>query len=137
VTLKYPVSLLTTAKPLVSRLTDGPPEALGSRGHFDVANAERGEGIDEGVGDGREGTDIAGFAGALDAERVGLGRHRIAGAMDRREVARPRHRIIHKEAGQELAGGGVEPNVLHQHLTHGLRDAAADLPFVRQVLRVQ
>jgi carbon-monoxide dehydrogenase large subunit len=32
------------------RLTDGAPEALGGGGHFDVADAERGEGVDEGVG---------------------------------------------------------------------------------------
>jgi hypothetical protein len=29
-------------------------------------------------------------------------------------------------------GGGVEPDILHQHLTHALRDAAADLTLEQQ-----
>ena len=52
--------------------------------------------------------------------------------MDRREVARARHRVIHEGAGQQLPRGGVEADVLHQHLTHALRDAAADLTLEQQ-----
>jgi hypothetical protein len=43
-----------------------PPDPLWRGGHFDVADAEWGERVDEGVGDGRERADIAGFAGAFD-----------------------------------------------------------------------
>jgi len=56
------------------RRKDRAPEALGGGGHLDVADAERGAGVGEGVGDRGEGADIAGFARTLDAERVGLRR---------------------------------------------------------------
>jgi len=36
-----------------------------------------GRGRNEGVGDRGEGADIAGFAGAFDAQWVGLSRHRV------------------------------------------------------------
>ena len=53
-------------------------------------------------------------------------------AVDRRERVGARHRVIHERAGQELPRGGVEADVLHQHLAHTLRDAAADLAFEQE-----
>ena len=84
--------------------------------HFDVADAERRKRIDQRVADRREHADIAGFAGTLDPERVGLGRHWIALAIDCREAVGAPHCVIHERAGQELPRIGVEADVLHQHL---------------------
>ena len=94
-----------------------------------MADAERGECVDERVGNRRQRADIAGFAGTLDPERVGLGRHRVAFAVDRREGVGARHRVIHERAGQELPRGRIKADVFQQHLAHTLRDAAADLAF--------
>src|SRR6266478_1858815 len=73
---------------------DRAPDALWGRRHFDVTDAERGEGVDQRVADGRQGADIAGFAGALDAQRVRFGRHRVVFALDRRKVTRAWHCVI-------------------------------------------
>ena len=37
---------------VLNRRFDYAPEALGSGGHFDVADPKRGEGVDDGIGDG-------------------------------------------------------------------------------------
>src|SRR5262245_45809744 len=49
---------------------DGGPDALGGVGHVEVRDAERGEGVDDGVHDGRRADDAAGLADAFRAERV-------------------------------------------------------------------
>src|SRR5215470_14800244 len=119
------------SSPSLCRL-DGAPEAFGSGGHFDVADAERRERVDQGVGNGGEGADIAGLAGTLDPERVGLGRHGVAVAMDGRQIARPRHRVIHERPGEKLARSRVETDVFYEDLADTLRDAAADLALEQQ-----
>jgi hypothetical protein len=48
------------------------PEAFGGGGHLDVADAERGEGVDEGVAHRWRRADIAGFTSTLDAEGLVL-----------------------------------------------------------------
>src|ERR1700731_2366017 len=59
---------------LLLRGADGAPQALGGGRHRHVANAERLQRVDKRVADRRHRADGAGFAGALDAERVGAGR---------------------------------------------------------------
>src|SRR5207237_9928414 len=112
---------------LTSRGADQAPKAFGRGGHRDVADAERRQRVGERVADGRQGADRTGLAGALDAERVGLGRHRVRLAMQRTEIASARHRVIHKGAGDELRRFRVEMDILEHDLADALRDAAMDL----------
>jgi hypothetical protein len=46
--------------------------------------------VDDGVGHRRHGADAAGLARALDAERIGLGRHRVGLDLERRRGRRAR-----------------------------------------------
>src|SRR5882762_366706 len=108
-------------------VADRAPEALGAGRHRQVADAEQLQRVDEGVADRRHRADRAGFARALDAERVSPGRHRAGFAMDVRQIVGARHRVIHEGTGDELAGGWVEMDVLQQDLPGSLGDAAADL----------
>ena len=64
--------------------SDRAPHPLGRRRHLDVAHAEIRERIHHRVRDRRHRADAAGLAAALDAERIGLGRHRIALDVDAR-----------------------------------------------------
>src|SRR5712692_1666629 len=57
------------------RVPDRPPNPFGCRRHLDVLDAEMRERVHDRVGDRRHGADAAGLARALDAERVGRGRH--------------------------------------------------------------
>src|SRR5258708_11519932 len=52
--------------------------------HLDVTDAERGEGVDEGVGDCGQRADVAGLPSPLDADPVGFVRHPGAGPMGHR-----------------------------------------------------
>jgi len=96
-----------------------------------MAHAEFRQRIDQGVGHGRHGADATGFAGAFDAERIGLGRYWVTLDCHGAEVVRMRHGVVHERAGDELAGG-VEMDVFHQNLTGALRDAAMDLAMQQQ-----
>src|SRR5262245_23059111 len=102
------------------------PEPLWRRRHLDVAHAEVGERVDQRVGDRGHGTDAAGFARALDPERIGAGRNWIALDFDCADVVRPRHGVVHEGTGQVLAVA-IELYVLHQDLADALRDAAHEL----------
>ena len=53
--------------------------------------------------DRRQRADGAGLAGALDAERIGLGRHLVGRRSRTRQIVGARHAVIHERAGQELA----------------------------------
>ncbi len=68
----------------------------------------------------------AGLAAALDAERIGLGRHRMCADRERRHVGGARQRIVHVGAGEELAFGIVDRH-LHQGLADALHGAAMQL----------
>src|SRR5215470_4991842 len=86
-----------------SRGLDCLPYRCWRRRHVQVRHAERREGVDEGVHHGRRRTDGAGFAGALDAQRVGL-----AGDLDpaegvARQVVGARHGVVHEGGGEQLA----------------------------------
>src|SRR5579875_116443 len=108
------------------------PDPLGRGGHLDMANAERREGVDQRVADRRQRADRAGLAGALDAERVGPGRHRMVLLPDRRQIIGPRQRIIHERAGEQLPRNGIEADVFEKRLPQPLGDAAGDLAFEQQ-----
>jgi len=47
--------------------------------------------------------DIAGLASTLDAQRVGLGRHRVLVHLEGAHLVGTRQAVIHKGAGEELA----------------------------------
>src|SRR5439155_6194719 len=51
-------------------LLDRAPQAFGRQRHLDMADAERLQRVDDGVGDRRRRADRAGLAAAFDAERV-------------------------------------------------------------------
>ena len=73
---------------LFPRCLDRLPHLLGRRRHVDMRDAERRERIDHGVHDRGERADIAGLARAFDAERIGLGRHRVLLDLERRTYRR-------------------------------------------------
>ena len=50
-----------TVSSSIAHPLDYAPDALGGRRHFDVADAERGERVDERVGDRGQGADITGL----------------------------------------------------------------------------
>src|SRR6185437_4344982 len=121
----YPGFPLTREWPpkLRSRLAYRAPDALGRGRHFEMRHAERvGDGADDGRGRGRD----AGLAGAFDAERVAVGRHRVLLGREIRQIARQWHRVIHEAAGEKLTVL-VEDDCFHQRLTDALRRAAMHL----------
>ena len=86
-----------------------------------------GQGVDDGVDDGRGGADGAGLADALDAELVGRrGRDGVA-ERDRRHVARRRHEVLGERRRLEVAVAVVD-RFLEQRLGEALDDAAVHLP---------
>src|ERR1700752_4603003 len=82
---------------------DRPPDHLRRRRHLDVAHAELGQRVDDRIRHCRHRADAAGFAGALDAERIALGRYRMAVGVDGADVLGTRHGGVHERAGDELA----------------------------------
>ena len=69
----------------------------------------------------------AGFADALDAERIGGRRHIEHGVAQRRHVVGARHGVVHERAGDELAVAVVVDDVLHQRLAEPCRERAVQL----------
>jgi len=96
--------------------------------------AAPGTGVGDRVHDGGERPGGAGFADALDAERVGGGRHALLGGHERRNVGGARHRVIHERAGDELAGAVID-EMLQQDLTDALHDRAMHLAFDDHVIQ--
>jgi hypothetical protein len=72
---------LTALRPngLGGRSFQRAPDALRRGGAGDIGDAERRQGVGNGVGDGREGGDGAGFTAASDAERVGRAARAVEG----------------------------------------------------------
>ena len=87
--------------------------------------------VEHGVHDRRRRADRAGFADALDAERIGLGRgSSISSEMTFGNVARPRHGIVEKASAQQADRSPDRKQMaLAQRLPEALRDPAVDLPF--------
>src|SRR5947208_655909 len=99
------------------------PHRVRGRRHRNLLAADR---VRDGVDDGGGRGDRAGFAAALDAERVRRAfRHRHVD-LERRHVVRARHAIVHERAGHELAIL-VVGRPLEQRLSDTLSDAAVDL----------
>jgi hypothetical protein len=70
-----------------------------------------------------------GFAGALDAERVGLARDVVEAAFEARHVLGARHGVVDEGAGEKLARIRIVFDVLDQGLAEALGQAADDLAF--------
>jgi hypothetical protein len=68
-----------------------------------MGDTERAERVDDGVHDGGERPDIAGLPRTLDAQRVGLGRHRVFVHLERTDFVGARQAVVHQRAGDELA----------------------------------
>ena len=62
-----------------------------------------GECVDDRIRHAGEGPRATGLAASLDAERIGLGRHRMVGDHEHGGTSRARHGVIHERAGQQLA----------------------------------
>ena len=99
-----------------------------------MGNAERAERVDDGVHDRGEGANIAGLAGPLDTQRVGLGRHRVLVHLEGRDLVGTRQTVIHQGAREQLARAPV----IHQMLSEGLADPlhhpTMDLAFKRKLV---
>ena len=72
-------------------------------GTGEIGYAEGGQRLEDGVGDGGEGGDGAGFAAAFDAEWVGRAAHADEAEVEGGEVVGAGHRVIHKRAGNYRA----------------------------------
>ena len=82
------------------------PDALRGGGHWDVGDAERGEGVEDRIHDGRGCSDGAAFADTLGAERVRRTGDRAEIDRDSRQCVSARDGVIQQCAGQELAAVG-------------------------------
>ncbi len=92
-----------------------------------MADAERGERVEDGRDDGLRGTDRPRLADALAAELVGVGRPAEQGDIEVRQVHRVRQAVIHEGAAEQLATGRVMDHALAQRLADALCQAAMHL----------
>src|SRR5689334_18635901 len=83
---EFPAEPTSSCMACPSGVPDRPPHALRRCRHVDVLDAERGEGVEDGVDDRLRRRHAAGLARALDAERVGRGRHFGEGHLELRQV---------------------------------------------------
>src|SRR6266851_8194213 len=118
-----------------SCLSDRAPQFFGRRRQRDWRGADRGEGVVDRVHHRRDRADRAGFADALNAERVLVGRGYVLPELEGAEIVGARHAIILERPGDELTALGVVDQVLQQRLAEPLDDAAVDLPLAQK--RVQ
>src|SRR5258708_23588080 len=73
-------------------LIDRPPDLFRRRGHFDLFDAERAQGVDDRIHDGRRAADRAEFADALRAKWIDLARRGLVGIrVEARQIVRARH----------------------------------------------
>src|SRR5450759_4106624 len=93
------------------------PHALRRRRHFDIPDAERRERVDDRVDHRRRRADRAGFAAALDPERVVRARRDFGADLERRQVVGARQRVVHQGAGQQLAALAIIDAAFKQRLT--------------------
>ena len=73
----------------------------------------------------------AGFARALDAERIGRRRHFGQFRDELGKILGARHGVVLETAGDELPVG-IEHDQFHQRLADALGDAAVNLPLAEQ-----
>src|SRR5438270_6481468 len=96
--------------------------------HVDRAHPGLGvERIDDRIDQRRRRTDGAGFARALDAERVRGARHVAGREAERRQIVGARHGVVHERAAEDLAAVLVIDGVLEHRLPESLHDPAMHL----------
>src|SRR5436190_2180137 len=108
-------------------LLDRAPQALGGQRHLDMADAERLQRVDDGVGDRRRSADRAGLAAAFDSERVVGAQRHMRRQREIRQIVGARHRVIVVRAGQQLTGFLVVDAAFEDGLANPLRQPAMHL----------
>src|SRR5690606_30377444 len=76
------------------------------------------------------------LARALDAERIGLRRHRMAIDLEETGIVRPRHGVIHERTRHHLPARLLVDHALHESLPRALRDASMHLTFDEQRIKL-
>src|SRR5262249_33153545 len=114
---------------LLLRLPARLPNLLRRRRHVEMRAGAAWNGIGDRVHERGDRGGGAGFARALDAERVGLRRHRVDGILERGPVVGARQGVVHERAGDQLPARWVEDRLLHHGLAEALRDGAVGLAF--------
>src|SRR5215831_9196501 len=104
-----------------------PPDYLRRGGAGEIGDAERGQRVEDGVGNGREGGDRAGFTAAFDPEGVSRAAGAVEADMKGWQVVGARHCIVHERAGDQLTRTGIVDGVLEQGLADALGDRAMRL----------
>src|SRR5439155_15379262 len=105
------------------RALDRRPDPGRRQGQVEVRDAERDQGVEDGVGDGRRGGDGTRLPRALHAHRVDRrGRHRAVGLVER-QVVRLREGVVHHVPADELT-----VLVVGRVLPERLGDALGDPP---------
>jgi hypothetical protein len=105
---------------------EGLPDARGGEGQVELANAEGGDGVEDGVDDGGRGADGAGLADAFDAERVVRRRGHGQVELEVGQHVGVRDGVVEQTGGQELAVF-VADDALVERLADALGQAAGDL----------
>src|SRR4029453_4866201 len=107
------------------------PHAQRRHRHRNVSDAERREGVQNGVHDRRCRADRRALTGAPDPERVRRGRDLGMAGLERRQVARVWHRIIAESAHERNAGHSMDDR-FHEGLTDSLGRSAVYLTVDEQ-----
>ena len=115
------------------RLLYGAPNFFRRRGHIQRLNPERRQRIDDGVEDRRQRADISRLAGALYAERIRLGRHRVVVEVEVAHIGGAGHAVIEERTGDQLSGFVID-DLFAEGLSDALSDSAMDLAFERQCI---
>src|SRR5712691_7771639 len=109
-----------TTAPSLPSVAHGRPDLARGQRQVEMRDAERGQRVEDGVGDGRRGADGGRLADALHAERrPWRGRARVV-VLERRQVFALRQRVLHQRRGEELAvlvEGGALPERLPDTLS--------------------
>ena len=114
-------------------LADRDPDPLGGRRHVDMIDLVFApEALDDRIDDRGARADGTGFAGALDAERIGLAGDVMSFEHKGRTVIRARHCVIHERSGDELAIGRAVDHLLHQGLPDALHRTAMNLSLKQE-----
>ncbi len=85
------------------RPPDRLPYPCRGRRHVDAVDAEGLQRVDDGVDHRGWGADGAGFADALDPERIGLAGHFLELGVHVGHGVGARHAVVHEAAGEQLA----------------------------------
>src|SRR5262245_23592637 len=106
---------------------NGLPNAMWRRGHIEMADANLGQRIHDGVHHGGWRADSTRFAAALRAEWVVRAGSDGLRDLERRQIVSARHGVVHVTAREQLSALAVVDAVLEQRLSDALRDSTVDL----------